>query len=169
MKTKLFVSLFMLMLLFNNTKSANLQPDIDRAAYYNVLKAGSLDEIEKEFLVIDASSVKEKEAYKGTLMMKKAGLIKKAKYKLSLFKEGRVKLETELHIHSNNTEYHFLRLIIEEHAPKVTKYHTELEEDADYIKKNYKSLLPAVQRAVIDYSKTSNVIHFSDFNPADNG
>lgn len=163
MKIKLFISLFILIGVFRNGKAADLQPDFDRAIFYNILRANNVDEIDKELLVIDASSIDEKEAYKGTLLMKKAGLVKKPKEKLRLFKEGRIKLETELCSYSNNTEYHFLRLVIQEHAPKVTKYRAQLKEDADYIKKNYKNLLPAVQHAVIDYSKTSIILHSSDF------
>ena len=163
MKIELFISLSILIGFFKNSNAADLQPNFDRAVFYNILRANNVDEIDREFLVIDTSSIDEKEAYKGTLLMKKAGLVKKPKEKLRLFKEGRIKLETELHNNFNNTEYHFLRLVIQEHAPKITRYRAQLEEDADYIKKNYKNLLPAVQHAVIDYSKTSVILHSSDF------
>ncbi|HLX93560.1 MAG TPA: hypothetical protein VKR32_17875 [Puia sp.] len=163
MKIKLFISLFVLTGFLKNSKAAHLQRNVDRVAFYSILKGQKVDDIDKEILVIEASSIDEKEAYKGALLMKKAGLVRKPKEKLRLFKQGRIKLETELRNNGSNTEYHFLRLIIQEHAPEAIKYHAQLEEDADYIKKNYKNLLPAVQQVVIDYSKTSKILHSSDF------
>ncbi len=163
MKMKIFISLLILLGFINEGWPARSQQDFDRAAFYNVLKANNVGDIDRELSVIDASRVNEKEAYKGTLLMKKAGLMKKPKEKLSLFKQGRIMLETELHSDSSNTEYHFLRLIIQEHAPKITKYRAQLADDGEYIKKHYKSLLPVVQQIVIDYSKTSAILHTSDF------
>ena len=162
MKLKLLVSLAAIFCITAVTKGNCLLQDFDRVAFYNVLKSGSIEDIDKEILIIEASSIIEKEAYHGTLLMKKAGMVKKAKDKLAYFKKGRIKLDTELHENNTNAEYRFLRLIIQEHAPKVTKYHSQINEDAEYIKKNYKDLLPAVQQAVIDYSKTSTILHTSD-------
>lgn len=135
----------------------------DKPAYYKIIKDGSVDDIDKEIALIDASSISEKEAYKGTLLMKKAGLVKKPKDKLAFFKEGRIKLETVIHDNESNTEYRFLRLIIQEHAPKITKYRAQVDEDKEYIKKNFSSLPPVVQDVVKDYSKTSAILHPGDF------
>ena len=77
MKIKLFISLFTLIGFFKNGKAADLQPNFDRALFYNILRSNNVDEIDKELLVIEASSIGESEAYKGTLLMKKAGLVKK--------------------------------------------------------------------------------------------
>ena len=162
MKIKLFIALCICWLSIGVSKAAPLKQDIDRAAFYGVLKSADITEIDKEFSAIDAASFPEKEAYRGTLLMKKAGLVKKPKEKLALFKEGRIKLETEMHNNTDNIEYHFLRLIIQEHAPKITKYRAQLDEDSEYIKKNYKSLSPVVQQVVLDYSKSSTILHISD-------
>jgi hypothetical protein len=62
-----------------------------------------------------------------------------------------------------NTEYHFLRLAIEEHAPKIVKYHNDIEADKAIVKKNFKELSPAVQHAILDYCKKSKVLHAEDF------
>ena len=64
---------------------------------------------------------------------------------------------------SVNGEYHFLRLSIQEHAPEIVKYRTELEADKQYIIKTFKNLLPAVQQAIIEYSKNSIILHPQDF------
>ena len=94
--------------------------------------------------------------------MKKASLVKKPKDKLSLFKKGRIKFETALLANNENIEFHFLRLAIEEHAPKIVKYHNDIEKDKQLIINNFKSLSPVVQNAVLDYCKSSKVLHRED-------
>lgn len=163
MKIKILIALCLFQWFGAVAKVNYLKQGFDRAAFYNALKTTDIDEIDKELAVVDGSPFTEKEAFKGALLMRKAGLVKKPKEKLNLFKEGRIKLETEIHNDSTNTEYHFLRLIIQEHAPKITKYRAQLADDGEYVKKNYKSLLPVVQQIVIDYSKTSGILHSSDF------
>jgi hypothetical protein len=107
---------------------------------------------------LNGSAIAEKGAYMGALLMKKADLMGSAKEKLALFKEGRRKLEAAMAKDSANTEYRFLRLIIEEHAPKVVKYRSHLQEDSKYIQERFQKLPQAVRTAVIDYSKTSKVL-----------
>jgi len=150
-------------LLISEVNATQAGHDFDRTAYYQVLKNRSIEEIEKQLSLIDASNIKEKEAYIGTLLMKKADLVKKAKEKLKLFKSGRIKLETSILSDTTNTEYRFLRLIIQEHAPKSAKYSAQIDTDSDYIKKNYSKLSSDVQEIVKDYSKTSNKLHPEDF------
>ncbi|MEP6673966.1 MAG: hypothetical protein ABJA78_02385 [Ferruginibacter sp.] len=162
MKLKIFISIAAVLCVTGITRADYFPQDFDRAAFYNILKSGNIGDIDKEIAIIEASSVIEKEAYHGTLLMKKAGLVKKAKDKLDYFKKGRIKLETELNKNNSKAEYHFLRLIIQEHAPKVTKYRSQIDDDAEYVKQHYKELLPSVQQVVLDYSKTSNKIHTSD-------
>jgi hypothetical protein len=169
MEIKIFGWLLVLGILFSQANSAYGQAVFDRAGYYQVLKEGSLSEIDKELSVLDASSLKEKQAYTATLLMKKAGLLKKPKDKLRIFKQGRTGLEREIGLDSSDAEYHFLRLIIQEHAPAITKYHGQLQEDKENIMKNYKRLLPAVQQAVMDYSKSSKLLHTADLNNSAHG
>ena len=59
---------------------------------------------------------------------------------------------------STNTEYHFLRLMIQENAPKRLGYHAALEKDNLYIRKNFKTLSPALQQAILGYSKQSKIL-----------
>ena len=162
MKIKIFNWLCLFLVFIGISRATPFKQDFDRSAFYAALKTGDITEIDKELSIIDGASFTEKEAYKGTLLMKKAGLVKRPKEKLALFKEGRIKLETELHNNTDNIEYHFLRLIIQEHAPKITKYRAQLDEDSEYIKKNYKKLPADVQQVVLDYSKNSAVLHSAD-------
>ena len=143
--------------------AGSLARDFDRAAYYKILKSGTTKEIDNEISAIDASMLPDKEAFKGALLMRKAGLVDVPKKKLDYFKSGRIKLETVLRDDSTNAEYRFLRLIIQEHAPKVVKYNSQLQEDAAFIKKNYKTLSPDIQKIVIDYSQTSKILKPQDF------
>ena len=130
----------------------------DRSAFYNAMASDNLQEINTQLAIISTSSINEKEAYEGALLMKKAGLVTKAKEKLSLFKAGRLKLEASIKKNSGNTEFLFLRLIIQEHAPQRVKYNTDIEKDSLQIRNNYKNLSPVVQQTIIDYSKKSKVL-----------
>ncbi len=144
-------------------KSMPLLQGFDKSCFYNVMKSGRIAEINTQLAFIDSASIIEKDAYIGALLMRKAGLVKKPKDKLDLFKAGRIKLETALLSDSSNVEYHFLRLSIQEHAPKIVKYYDQLEKDSRYIKQFFKKLSSVVQHAIIDYSKTSKVLHLQDF------
>lgn len=130
----------------------------DRSAFYIAMAAETVDEINAQLTIVKTSSINGKEAFEGALLMKKAGLVAKAKDKLSLFKEGRKKLEASIKKESDNPEYCFLRLIIQEHAPKALDYRSDIDHDSKLIRSNYKSLHPAVQQAVTDYSKNSRAL-----------
>ena len=146
-------------------KFAFAQPKSEKNVFYGVMSTGDLKAVENELTVVENSFSPNKDGYQGALLMKKAGMISKPAQKLKFFKEGRVKLETALLADKDNTEYHFLRLAIEEHAPKIVKYHNDIEADKLFIKNNFKSVSPVVQHAIIDYCKNSKVIHAEDFSP----
>jgi hypothetical protein len=92
------------------------------------------------------------------LLMKKAGMMAKPKDKISFFKSGRTKLEAAIAAEKDNVEYRFLRLIMQEHAPKIVKYRNELEEDSKLIKTNFNKLSAQLQQLITDYSKKSKVL-----------
>lgn len=130
----------------------------DKAAFYNAMASGDINAINNELDV-----VKGKEGYEGALLMRKAGLVKKPMDKLIFFKTGRIKLETALLADNENIEFHFLRLTIEEHAPKIVKYRRDLDKDKELVVKNFKNLSPVVQHAILDYCKNSKVLHKEEF------
>lgn len=135
----------------------------DKAEYYKVMATGKTDDVNNELELVKASSATEKEAYEGALLMRKAGLVAIPAEKLKHFKSGRIKLETAISKDNENVEYRFLRLIIQEHAPKITKYSSDIEQDSKMIKSSYKNLLPVLQQAITDYSKKSKILHPEDF------
>ncbi|HYM93604.1 MAG TPA: hypothetical protein VET23_05645, partial [Chitinophagaceae bacterium] len=137
------------------SQGKNPSQKFDKSAFYAVMASGIMDDIDKMFTLLNSVSIPEKEAYEGALMMRKSGLLKLVAEKQKFFKKGRIKLETELLKDSSNCEYHFLRLTIQEHAPKVVKYNTELESDKQFIIKCFKSLAADVQKAIFDYSRNS--------------
>lgn len=141
----------------------NLEQDFDRSAFYEAMASGNIKNVNEELIILQSASIIEKEAYEGALMMRKSGLLKIPAEKLKYFKKGRIKLEMALLKDSGNGEYHFLRLTIQEHAPKIVKYRTELENDKQYILKSFKNLSPVVQQAIIDYSKSSKILNPKDF------
>jgi hypothetical protein len=130
----------------------------DKSAFYNIMAANDLDQINTQLSILKNSLISEKEAYEGALLMKKAGLVTKAKEKLSLFKAGRLKLEASIKKDIGNTEFVFLRLIIQEHAPRAVDYRKNIENDVSAIRSNFKTLPQVVQQAINDYSKKSKVL-----------
>jgi hypothetical protein len=144
-------------------KVGEAQQKFDKAIFYKVMASGDANAINKEINTLAESSLSNKEGYEGALLMKKAGLIAKPKEKLKLFKSGMTKMETALLADSVNTEFHFLRLLIEEQAPKIVKYNTHIEKDKIFIQHNFRSVSPVVQHAILDYCKNSKVLHTEDF------
>lgn len=152
----MFVLLLSLTLL--NRVNAVAVNDIDRKVFYDAVKSGNLASVDNVLALLPSSGLKNTEAFEGTLLMKKAGLVSMPKNKLDLFKKGRTKLEGAIQKDSLNAEYRFMRLMIQEHTPKIVKYQGELSADAGFIEKNFRNLSPELQAIVIDYSKQSKTL-----------
>lgn len=136
--------------------------EFKKSDFYKAIAGKNEDAINKQLDLLKTSFIKEKNAYEGALLMKKAGIAVGPKKKLNLFKEGHKKLEGDLKKDSSNVEFRFLRLMIQEHAPGILGYKGELEKDKLYIKNNFKKLPPVAQQAVINYSKESKILKPSD-------
>jgi len=136
----------------------------DKAGFYSVMASGRLEEINAELSVVAASSVKEKEAYEGALLMRKAGLLARPIEKLATFKSGYIKMESSMERDSGNIEYHFLRLMIQEHAPKVVHYDKDQVKDSQDIIRSFPALSPVLQKAILDYCPHSKLLHERNLN-----
>jgi hypothetical protein len=134
----------------------------DRHAYYDTMASGNLSQIDKEIEVVREAEIKAGPGFEGALLMRKSGLLKRPKDKLRFFKEGRIKMETCLLSDSTNTELRFLRLTIEEHAPKIVKYKADLTRDRLFVQGHFKKLMPVVQEAILEYSRTSKILRRED-------
>jgi hypothetical protein len=53
-------------------------------------------------------------------------------------------------------------LIIQEHAPGIVGYRSELDRDHIYIVKHFKSLQQDIRDAIIDYCKESKILKPAD-------
>ncbi len=135
----------------------------DRANFYSIMSTGKTKDVNEELITVRASEIKEKQAYEGALLMRKAGLMKIPAEKLHFFKLGYIKLEGAISTSPENAEYRFLRLTIQEHAPHIVKYYHQIDADKTIVIKEFKNLQPDVREAVREYSKTSKVLTPQDF------
>jgi len=163
MKLCIFFTLFLILSGTIVRGGSGLQP-FDKAGYYAVMASAGAEAIDAELSTLGSASIKEKDAYEGALLMKKAGLLTRPKDKLATFKSGYRKLESALAKDSSNIEYHFLRLMIQEHAPKVVHYNKDQDGDSRDIIRSFKSLTPVVRQAILDYCKHSNILHERELN-----
>lgn len=147
--------------LFVNVRAQ--QKTFDKPTFYQVMEKGSVEAVDNQIKLIATTTGINKEAYTGSLQMKKASLVKGASKKLSIFKEGHEKLEAVIKKDNQNAEWRFLRLIIQENAPKILKYKSEIKTDAAFIQSSFKGLSADVQSAVMDYRKHSNTLQALNF------
>lgn len=153
---KMFLSLLFIFTLLS-VQAIPQKIEFDKVAFYRAIASNNLEEVNLQLNLIKKSPFQEKEAYEGAMLMKKAGLVTRAKEKLSLFKSGRLKLEACIN-KEDSPEFSFLRLIIQEHAPKIVDYKQNIQGDVAKIKSGFKTLTPVVQQAITDYSKKSKVL-----------
>lgn len=127
------------------------------------MQSGDSAKINATLAELEISTVKEKDAYKGTLLMQKSGMLKSGMEKLSVFKQGRKLLEGSIKLDSANVEYRFLRLMIQEKAPDFLNYHSKKEADAKMITESFAKLPVPLREAIKKYSKNSHVLKPEDF------
>ncbi|HRN58312.1 MAG TPA: hypothetical protein PLL71_17755 [Agriterribacter sp.] len=135
----------------------------NRKAYYAAFTGNNMIAIQQQLDIINLRLQDQKDAFEGALMMKKAELLKGASHKLKEFKAGKEKLEHMIALHTENAEFRFLRLIIQEKAPKILGYDKHLEENRQYLVEHFRSVPASVQAAILDYSKSSKVLSPQDF------
>jgi hypothetical protein len=130
----------------------------DKSGFYAVFSGGTLPQVDSELAVINSVGFAGKNAFEGALLMRKAGLRSSPFDKLHDFRKGAHELEDAIAQDSTNTEYRFLRLVIQENAPGIVKYRDDLEKDNLYIHQHFQELSPVVQKAVRDYSRHSRIL-----------
>ena len=129
--------------------------DINRAAFYKAMRDKDKSAVKSQLSDLEKAPEGKLDAFIGAMTMKEAGFGGDPVSKLSLFKKGHKLLEAAIRKEPDNAEYRFLRLIIQENAPNILGYHSDVEKDTEYIRKSYKSLPNDVQQAIVDYSKKS--------------
>ena len=158
MKIRIFCVLFAFFAVSGSAFSAGLMPGI-----YEVMQSGDSAKINATLAALEKSTAKERDAYKGTLLMQKSGMLKSGMDKLSVFKQGRKLLEGSIKLDSANVEYRFLRLMIQEKAPDFLNYHSKKELDAKMIRESFATLPLQLKEAIKNYSKNSRILKPEDF------
>jgi len=94
--------------------------------------------------------------YKGAALTLKAKLEKTIKEKKDVFVQGKEVIEYAIQKDPESIELRFIRLGIQENTPKLLKYKENIEEDKNYILKNYNSISSKdLKRHITDYIKQS--------------
>lgn len=125
---------------------------------YDALSSSEVALIDEQLKSLEANDKPLSKAYEGALLMKKAGLIKGAGKKLEVFKAGREKLEKAIEGDTDNGEFRFLRLMIQENAPDILGYSKSIQEDAVLVEKKYNEMGEEVKNAIRSYSKDSKAL-----------
>jgi hypothetical protein len=159
---KLSILYTLLLIMSGGVNTGRNNEKFDKEAYFAAIAGSDLVEINSILASLEASSIPGKSAYEGALLMRKSGLLSKAREKLAIFKSGRAKLEEAIKNDNTNIEYRFLRLIIQENAPKILNYKNNTRNDAELIRTSFKKLEPVVQQAIKNYSKTSTFLKPTD-------
>ena len=129
---------------------------IDKSNFYEALESNSESVISENIAALEKlNSSKDKDAYIGTLTMKRAKFMKTPKEKATIFRTGRDMLENSINKAPKNAEYRFLRLIIQENSPKILKYNHDIQKDVEIINDAFHSLDPIVKSAIKNYTAES--------------
>lgn len=128
--------------------------------FYAVIAGNSVEQIDNllDEIEISGDAWKDANIYKGALYARKAGLVKTPAERLELFKKGRLLIEQEISRDPNNAEFRFIRLIIQEHAPKAVRYQNNITEDAELVISKFDLLRNELKTEVIKYSRTSQFL-----------
>jgi hypothetical protein len=147
---------------FLSTASGNCQ-QLQRELFYAAMQADNLVLVSNELQEMQKKNENEP-AFKGALLMKKAGLVKDPIEKMKLFKEGRILLEKEISNNAANVEFRFMRLMIQEHVPPITHYQKNIKEDAAFIGKHFDELPVYLRKTILRYRQKSAALQQQTLN-----
>lgn len=140
--------------------SANfhLSSDLNRATFYKAMESNNKILVDDQISELNSAPSNVKNAFLGAMTMRRAGIGGNPVSKLKLFKRGHILLEAAINQDPNNTEFRFLRLMIQENAPGILGYKADEEKDSEFIRKSYKSLPEDLQKTISEYNKKSKVL-----------
>lgn len=116
------------------------------------------DSLYKKLTTINLENNATLYGYKGAAYTLKAKHAKVIKDKKTYFKEGVAMIESAIALHPENVELRFVRLSVQENAPKIVNYREDLESDKSFILKNYPQIKdPTIKELIKKYSKDSKV------------
>ncbi|WP_459209522.1 hypothetical protein [Aquimarina rhabdastrellae] len=130
---KLLIILFCSICSFQQVDKTQIR-ELYKVAHLNAEKTEELYAITKDAVI------KENEAllkvYYGAALTLKAKFAKTRKDKIKFFKEGAKLIEEVVAKHPNDIEIRFVRLSVQENAPRITRYKKNIKEDKLYIEQN---------------------------------
>jgi hypothetical protein len=129
--------------------------------FFNVISGNDQKAITSQRTILEKSSesATDKMAYGGVLIMKNADFQFWPNEKLKSFIEGKNLLEAAIKKESTNVEYRFLRLMIQEKAPYLLGYHSNIKEDAKWVKEHYQSTSKEVKTFIVAYANQSKFLN----------
>jgi hypothetical protein len=143
--------------------SAFTRKEVEKSDFYKAFSAPNEQEVDRMILILEKEKASSMNlAYQGALYMKKADFEKGAKDKIEIFKKGARILEEEIAKKPSNAELRFLRLAIQEHAPRILKYNKNLSEDKKVIIEGYGNLDAELKKIIKNYAASSAVIKMDD-------
>lgn len=153
---KTLIALFFLII--GNSFTLEAQVSLDKEGLYAALASGQHTQVDRQLAVIKSMKGNNKAAFEGALLMRKSATLKTPAQKLSMFKQGHKLLEDVISKEPQNLEYRFLRLMIQENAPKILNYKGNIKADSQLIQGGFKSLDPSLKAVITNYSKTSKAL-----------
>lgn len=127
--------------------------------YYKALSSKEVNIIDKQIIELqNLKSTSQIRAYQGAILMKRSSFEKVVKDKIAMFRKGHAALEEEINKFPDNIEYRFLRLAVQENAPSILGYNSEIKSDKLIIIEQYNNLSPALKTHILNYSKESKVL-----------
>ncbi|MBK5212149.1 MAG: hypothetical protein JJE55_00630 [Flavobacteriaceae bacterium] len=134
MKKKL--SIFIALLVSVLASSQDLK-DIREQYPKAVENAEITTKLDGELARIDSSSKPVLLVYKGAVSTLKAKFAKARSDKKEFFKEGVFLIESAVKDEPSNIEIRYIRMSVQENSPRFLGYHNNIEEDKEFILKNY--------------------------------
>ena len=140
-----------------------INDSFNKKEFYDAFASSSLEEVNSMLSKLENKKTSSLfRAYKGALFMRKSSLLKTPLQKLDVFKKGMQILESEINKFPKNVEYRFLRLSIQENAPKFLNYYQDIQKDKEIIIKKYKILDKEMKNIIMEYSKKSEILKTSE-------
>lgn len=134
------------------------QSSIDKTSFFSAMASSNTRLMDAQLNTLKGFSGNEKEAFEGAMLMKKSGTLSVPAKKLAMFKQGYKKLETAIGHNPGNAEYRFLRLMVQENAPRSLGYYKNIVSDSKMVKESYKRLSTVTQKGIASYSKKSKAL-----------
>ncbi len=88
-------------------------------------------------------------AYKGAASTLKANFAKSRSDKKEFFKEGVSLIESAIEAEPSNIEIRYIRMSVQENSPRFLGYHKNIEEDKEFILKNYANGSSAKSKEIV--------------------